>query len=145
MSRLLVRDVMTRYVEFVEPGASVAEAAVLMGELDIGGLPVGNAEQIEGVITDRDILYRIVARGIGPGTAVRDAMSHPAILCRETDTLQGVVDAMAAHHVRRMPVGGADGHVVGWVTLADISRKLLVDSRVLQTALHDLTEAPPAA
>ena len=59
-----VADVMSRHVEFVEADAPVQEAAVLMGELDVGALPVGAPERLEGVLTDRDILYRVVARGL---------------------------------------------------------------------------------
>ena len=54
-------DVMTRYVEFLEPDATAQDAAVMMGELEIGSVPVGSAEQVEGIVTDRDILYRVVA------------------------------------------------------------------------------------
>ena len=51
------------------------------------------------------------------------------------------MDAMAAHHIRRMPVMDARRRVVGWVTLADLSRKLLTESGALQRFMHDLTEA----
>ena len=62
-----IADVMSRHVEFIEADAPVQEAAVLMGELDVGALPVGAPERLEGVLTDRDILYRVVARGLDCG------------------------------------------------------------------------------
>src|SRR4051794_23292354 len=65
-SGMRVSDVMSRDVEFIAPDEIVREAAVLMGELDVGALPVGTATDIEGVITDRDILYRVVAAGLDP-------------------------------------------------------------------------------
>jgi CBS domain-containing protein len=136
-----VQDIMSRHVEFIDPGAPVKDAAVLMGELDVGGLPVGTPERIEGILTDRDILYRVVARGLHCSSVrVREILSRPVVTCGEDDTLQTAMDVMASNHIRRMPVCGAGGAVTGWITLADLSRKLLIDSGSLQAALHDLTE-----
>ncbi|HJS86061.1 MAG TPA: CBS domain-containing protein [Acetobacteraceae bacterium] len=136
-----VSDIMTRYVEFIDPDASVKEAAELMGELDVGGLPAGNEARVEGVVTDRDILYRVVARGLDPtGVRVRDILSRPVIACGEDDSLPAAMDIMAANHIRRMPVRDARGHVSGWITLADLARKLLVESETVQGALRAMTE-----
>jgi len=138
-----VGEIMTRYVEFIPPDAPVTEAAELMGELDVGALPVGTAEDLDGVVTDRDILYRVVAKGLAPGqVAVRDVASRPVIGCGAEDTLQSAMDLMAAHHIRRLAVRDAGGRVVGWITMADLARHLLVESGPLQEALRDLTEAP---
>ncbi len=137
-----VVDFMTRYVEFIAADASVKDAAVMMGELDVGGLPVGTPERLEGVVTDRDILYRVVARGLdSSATRLGDVLSRPVVSCDEDDTAQAVMDMMAANHIRRMPVRDASGVVTGWVTLADLSRKLLVEGEALQAALLDLTES----
>jgi len=138
-----VAELMTGYVEFIAPDAPVQEAAVMMGELDTGALPVGSAEGVLGVVTDRDILYRVVARGLDcSAIRVGEVMTRPAIACREEDSVQAVMDMMAAHHIRRMPVRDAAGRVVGWITLADLARRLLLDSEPLQEALRELTEAP---
>ncbi len=136
-----VADVMSRGVEFIEPSASVQAAAELMGEIDVGALPVGDATHMEGVVTDRDILYRIVAKGLDPAaTKIRSIVSRPVITCRAEDTLQTAMDLMAANHIRRLPVTDPDGGVSGWVTLADLARHLLVENTGLQSALRDLTE-----
>ena len=139
---MLVADVMSRDVEFIDPGASVQAAAELMGEIDVGALPAGTAARVDGVVTDRDILYRVVARGLDPAkTTVRDILSRPVVGCAEGDTVQHAMDLMAAHHVRRMPVRDADGSVIGWITLADLARRLLVGNAAVQGALTELTEA----
>ncbi len=139
-----VGDVMARDIEFIDGAASLQEAAEMMGELDVGALPVGSAEQLEGVVTDRDILYRYVAKGLSPSAVtVRDVMTSPVIGCDEDDALRAAMDSMAANHVRRMPVRNGRGRVVGWITLADLSRKLLIDSQALQTFMQELTEAQP--
>ncbi len=141
-----VEDVMSTDVEFIEATASARDAAVLMGELEVGALPVGSADGVEGIVTDRDILYRLVARGLDPSTVpVREIASRPVIFCRANDTPQAAMDLMAANHIRRMPVRTEAGAVVGWITLADLARRLLVDDIGLQAMLRGLTEAEDGA
>ncbi|MCJ2015100.1 CBS domain-containing protein [Methylobacterium sp. J-076] len=138
-----VSDVMATDVEFIAADATAQEAATLMGDIEVGALPVGTPERLEGVVTDRDILYRLVARGRDPaGVSVRELMSRPVVACRPTDTLRTAMDLMAANYVRRLAVTGEDGTVVGWLTLADLSRRLLVDEPPVQAALRALTEEP---
>ena len=137
-----VGDLMTRYVEFIGPDATVCEAAVMMGELDVGALPVGAADDLQGIVTDRDILYRVVAKCFDNATVtVREVASRPVIGCGEEDSVQTAMDLMAAHHIRRLAVRDARGHVAGWVTLADLARQLLVGSGTLQGALKEMSEA----
>ena len=134
-----VADVMSTDVEFIAPNASVQDAAILMGELEIGALPVGSADELVGVLSDRDVLYRLVARGRDPAQVeVREIMSRPVISCRPEDTLDAALDRMASHHLRRLPVRSHD-KVVGWLTLADISRRLLIGSDALQVSLAEIT------
>ncbi|PWC27716.1 CBS domain-containing protein [Pseudoroseomonas aestuarii] len=133
---------MSAEVEFIAPEATAQEAAELMGELDVGALPVGSAEDLRGVVTDRDLLYRVVAAGRDPaGLRVREVMSSPAIACRPNDTLRQAMDLMTAQNLRRLAVQDAQGKVVGWVTLADVARRLLVEDARLQQALRGLTES----
>jgi CBS domain-containing protein len=136
-----VGELMTRHVEFIPPDATAREAAELMGELDVGALPVGSPEEVVGIVTDRDILYRVVAEGLGPDVAVRDVASRPVIGCGADDTLQAAMDLMAAHGIRRLAVRDAEGGVVGWITLADLARHLLVENGPVQAALREMTEA----
>jgi CBS domain-containing protein len=143
---MLVSELMTREVEFIAPDAPVRAAAELMGELDVGALPVGGPAELRGIVTDRDLLYRVVARGLDAGKVrVAEVLTSPVITCREGDSLQSVLDRMTAHHLRRMPVTDAGGRVVGWITLADLARTLLLDSEPLQRALAELTEAADQA
>ena len=140
---MIVSDVMSREVEFISSEASAQDAAELMGELDVGALPIGTSERLQGIVTDRDVLYRVVAKALDPAaTKLRDIASRPVITCRPSDTLNSAMDAMAANHIRRMPVQDpSSGSIVGWITLADVSRTLLVGSNDLQQALRAITEA----
>lgn len=137
-----VGDVMARDVEFIAPEASAQAAAELMGELDVGALPVGSPERLIGIVTDRDLLYRVVAAGRDPArTSVGEVCSRPALTCRAEDSLHVAMDAMAANHVRRLAVEAADTHrVVGWITLADVARQLLVEDDALQSRLRVITD-----
>lgn len=141
-----VAELMAAHVEFLEADATVQDAASLMGELDVSALPIGTPTDLKGVITDRDILYRAVAEG-------RDTRRTPALeiatrqvfSCRPDDALNTAMDLMAAQNVRRLPVLDEAQRVVGWITLSDLSRHLLVGSNTLQNALRELTEeAKPA-
>ena len=135
-----VADVMTRHVEFIEPEATAQDAAALMGELDVSALPLGTADDLRGVITDRDLLYRVVAEGRDPKrTRVHDVATKLVFTCRSDDPLTTAMDLMASHNIRRLPVT-EDERIVGWLTLSDLSRRLLVDSQVVQNGLQDLTE-----
>lgn len=136
-----VADLMSREVEYISLDATIVEAAELMGELDVGALPAGSSDGIEGVLTDRDILYRVVARGRDPtDVIVREVLSRPVVACQEDDSLKTAMDVMAAHHVRRLPVQNPSGAIAGWITLSDIARALLVGSTAMQEGLREVSE-----
>jgi CBS domain-containing protein len=136
-----VADLMTRHVEFIEPEKTAQDAAALMGELDVSGLPIGAPENLMGIVTDRDLLYRVVAEGKDPRrTRVLEVATRLVFTCRPDDPLTAAMDLMASHNIRRLPV--ADGNrIVGWLSLSDLSRRLLIDSEVVQNGLKDLTDA----
>lgn len=136
-----VADLMARHVEFIEPDATVQDAAALMGELDVSALPIGTPDDLKGVVTDRDILYRLVAEGKDPRrTSVLQIASRIVFSCRPDDDLSTAMDLMASQNVRRLPVMDDAQHVVGWLTLSDVSRHLLVESEVVQSALKEMTD-----
>jgi CBS domain-containing protein len=144
-----VADIMTRTIEFIAPDASVQAAAVLMGEIDVGALPVGTEDDLQGIVSDRDILFRVVAAGRdGARVRVREVMSTLIFSCGPDDTIEAAMDIMSSYHVRRLPVQDAAGVVIGWLTLSDIARRLLLDTETVRAALAELSEtgaepAPP--
>ena len=136
-----VGDLMATVVEFLDPGASAQDAALLMGELDVGALPIGNADDLQGIITDRDILYRLVAEGKDPRrTPALQIASRQIFSCGPEDAVSAAMDVMASQNVRRLPVIDDAQRVVGWITLSDLSRHLLVGSDLVQNALKELTD-----
>ena len=143
-----IADIMTRNVEFIDPDATVQDAAAMMGELDVGGIPVGTAERLDGIITDRDILFRVVAEGQDP-TRMRviAAATQRVLTCRPDDPLSTALDLMASHNIRRLAVTENDT-VVGWLTLSDLARQLLIDNDIVRKGLDELTgnvDASPGA
>jgi CBS domain-containing protein len=136
-----VADFMTRHVEFIEPDATIQEAVILMGELDVSALPLGSPADLKGIITDRDILYRVVAEGKDPKrTRVVEVATRLVFTCRPDDPLITAMDVMASHNIRRLPVAEEGAGIVGWLTLSDVSRRLLVESEIVQNGLRDLTD-----
>jgi len=137
-----VADIMARTIDFIPPEATVLAAAELMGEIDVGALPVGTADDLQGILTDRDILFRVVAAGRDSARVrVREIMSALIFSCGPDDTIEAAMDMMSSYHVRRLPVQDEAGTVVGWVTLSDIARRLLLDTETVRTALNELSEA----
>src|SRR5690606_17321217 len=97
-------DCMSRDVRVASPDQSLRDAALLMAEMDIGVLPVGNDDRLVGMVTDRDIAVRGVAQGMGPDASVREIMTDSVAYCYEDQSLAEVSRNMGDVQVRRMPV-----------------------------------------
>lgn len=116
-----VSEVMTRDVRVVAPDQTLQDAARLMGELDIGALPVAENEKLVGMITDRDIAVRAVARGRGAETSIREAMTQDIKYCYDDQTTDEVTRNMADIQVRRLPVVDRNKRLVGILSLGDLA------------------------
>lgn len=117
-----VSECMTGDVQLASPTQSLAEVARMMSEWDVGVLPVGQDDRLVGMITDRDIAVRGIGQGRGPEAAVRDVMSSDVCYCFEDQTLEEVAQNMGEVRVRRLPVLNREKHLVGILSLGDISR-----------------------
>lgn len=94
-----------------------------MVECDCGEIPVVDAgKKLIGVVTDRDIVCRVVAKGQDPcGQTAKDAMSQPVISVKEDCSLDDVVSTMEEHQIRRVPVVDGTGCVCGIISQADVA------------------------
>jgi CBS domain-containing protein len=115
-----VSEAMTREVSIVSPEDTLQQAAKKMAELDAGVLPVGANDRLVGMLTDRDITVRAVARGKGPQTPVGEVMSEDVKYCFEDEEMAAVTANMGDIQVRRLPVLSRDKRLVGIVSLGDI-------------------------
>jgi CBS domain-containing protein len=133
-----VSEVMTREVQTIQPDQTAREAASFMLSADAGSIPVTEGERLVGMITDRDIAVRGVAKGNGPDTPVRDLMSNDIICARETDDVEEVATKMSQAQVRRLPVIDADERLCGIVSLGDLSRE--TDGETAHQALEGVSQ-----
>jgi CBS domain-containing protein len=118
--------VMTGGIQTVTPGASLAEAAKKMASQDIGSLPVCSSERkVVGIITDRDITVRAVARGLDPNqTRVQDVMTREVLSCRADSAVEDACDLMESRQVRRIVVTDDQDAPIGIVSLGDLALSL---------------------
>ncbi|MEU1263228.1 CBS domain-containing protein [Streptomyces cellulosae] len=133
-----VRDLMTAAPMSVGPCTSVAQAARLMRDHDLGAVLVTDDGQLRGLVTDRDLVVRSVADGVDPEeTTVVRACSEELVTVRPDDELDLAVRLMREHAVRRVPV--VDGeHPVGVLSLGDITLE-----RDPESPLADIGAARP--
>jgi len=117
-----VSEVMTRDVQTIRPDQPVQEAASFMLSADAGSVPVTDGDRLIGMITDRDIAVRGVAKGYGPDTPVRELMTDEVICVREDDDVDDVASKMSEAQVRRLPVIDDQERLCGIVSLGDLSR-----------------------
>ena len=116
-----IRDVMTTDVKACEPTATVVDAAKVMAQEDVGPVPIVEDGRLAGIVTDRDIVVKVVARSGDPNTTkVGDIASRDLVTISPDDDLGDALDKMAAHQVRRLPVVEGD-RLVGIVAQADIA------------------------
>lgn len=115
---------MTRRVTSVHPATPVERAARLMEECDCGGLPVvGDNGVLVGMVTDRDIALRVVARGRDARNAiVADCMTERVFACYADELVAECMRQMAYHQVRRMPIVDERGRLVGILSQGDLAR-----------------------
>jgi CBS domain-containing protein len=133
-----VSEVMTRDVRVANPEQSIREAAQLMAELDAGVLPVGADDRLVGMITDRDIAVRGVAKGKAPDTPVREVMTADVKYCFDDEEVDHVARNMADIQVRRLPVVNRDKRLVGIIAIADLAAN--EDARVVGEAVSGISE-----
>jgi CBS domain-containing protein len=136
-----VRDAMHRGVEWVGPDTPITEIAKLMRQHDIGSIPIGENDRLVGMVTDRDIVCKGLARDgfDADRMTARDVMSAGIHCCREDDDLAKAVQHMEQLQVRRLPVINKSKRMTGMLSLGDVSQSApreLVAECVKSVASH---------
>ena len=118
-----VKDAMHKGVDWVNPDTPITEIAKLMREHDIGAIPIGENDQLVGMVTDRDIVCKGLAQnGFDASRAMaRDVMTSGIHCCREDDDLAKAVQHMETLKIRRLPVINKNKRMVGMLALGDVS------------------------
>ncbi len=138
MAKERVRDVMTMSPTTLRADQTVTAAARLMEAENVGDVIVTENNAVRGVVTDRDITVRAIARGLDPKvTPIAEICSDEPVTVDSSMSLSKAADVMSDHSVRRLPVVD-DGSLVGIVSLGDVAVRQEPDS-----ALGEISAAPP--
>lgn len=140
---MTVRDIMTKSPASCTRDSSLQDVARLMVEHDCGAIPVvaggGQKNKPIGVVTDRDITVRLVARGQNPlEKTAGDAMTESTITIRENGSIEQCAQLMEEHQVRRLIVINDDGNIVGICAQADLARH--ADEELTGEVVEDVSQ-----
>ena len=133
-----IHQIMTPEPATVTPERTLQAAAEIMKKSDIGMLPVGEDDRLVGTLTDRDIVVRGLAMGLGPDSSVREAMTTNVLYCFDDEEVSAVTQSLGAEQVRRLPVVNREKRLVGLVSLGDVA--LQEESRATGQTLRDIVE-----
>lgn len=140
---MIVKDVMTAQVVTAKPSTPVSEIARMMSEIDSGAVPIVDEGKAIGLITDRDIVLRVVAKGGGLDTPASEVMSGGVVSCKEDDNVADAAAKMGAEQVRRLMVYNEAGRLAGIVSLGDIA--LDYGAKAVGRTLEEISEEPADA
>lgn len=138
------REIMTPTPQCCSRETPVNDVANLMVEADCGEIPVVDADnRLIGVVTDRDIVCRAVAKGKNPSAMTAgDIMTEPVVCVTKDTQLPEIVAVMEEHQIRRVPVVDDEGRVIGIIAQADVAmsaREREVGELVREVSKNDLS------
>jgi CBS domain-containing protein len=133
---LLVRDIMARNVKTVRTDDNVLSAVSKMNKFHIGSVIVTNNGRPVGIITERNILQRIVEPGLDPSMVrAKDIMSSPLVTIDPNAAVEEAAKIMASKHIKKLPVVEG-GKVVGIISTSDIVRSSPTQLGILEELLR---------
>jgi CBS domain-containing protein len=122
MAKSTVREAMTASPRSIESGETVVAAARIMASQDVGSLPVVENGKLVGMVTDRDLVLHVLAKGLDPTkVSVAEVGSESPVVASPGESLDAALQRMAQEQVRRLPVVD-DGELVGILAQADVAR-----------------------
>lgn len=135
-----VSEVMTTEVMVCKPTDTLADAAAMMRDLNVGICPVVQDDRLIGVITDRDITVRAIAHGLDPNTShVKDFMTPSPIVIEPDVNVEDAAEMMMMHQIRRLPVVDDKGKLVGIVSLGDLAVDV-GEAEMIAETLEEISE-----
>lgn len=133
---ILVRDIMRRNVKTVRTDDSVHAAVLKMNKFQIGSVIVTNNGRAVGIITERNVLERVVEPRLDPGTIwAKDIMSSPLVTVGPNDTVEEAAKIMAQKRIKKLPVVDGD-KIVGVISTSDIVRANPTQIGILEELLR---------
>jgi CBS domain-containing protein len=129
-------NVMTTEIFCCLPGDSLEEVASVMQSEDIGPVPIVDdleTRNLIGIVTDRDIALRAVARGLDTRkTTAEEVMTRELVTCGVEDEIESALDLMARHQVRRLPIVDGGSRLVGMISQADVATRLNESDKIAE-------------
>ncbi len=132
-----IKELMTTDVRSVKPNDTVITAATLMNQIDVGCIPVVDNDKVVGIITDRDIVLRNVAKGKDPNQQISSVMTTEVTTVSPDMDVHQVADIMAEFQIRRLPVV-ENSKLVGIVSIGDLAIEDIFENEAGE-ALHEIS------
>jgi CBS domain-containing protein len=140
---LRCRDIMTRDVTTCSPESNLREVADKMEDDDIGSIPVIENGRLIGLVTDRDIVCRVIAEGRDTRTTTaREAMTADLVTCTPDESIIEAIHKMGEHQIRRLPICDPGGRLQGFISISDIALEAERD-RDLACVLEKISKPTP--
>ena len=134
-----ISQVMTTDVRVGSPDDTLQKAAQMMSDYDFGILPIVDNNQLVGMLSDRDITIRAVAKGFSPNEHnVREIMTHDVQHINQDESIEDAAQLMSDLQVRRLPVVDGDEQLVGIVSLGDLA---ISDDKAAGEALESISQS----
>lgn len=139
-----IKDVMTAEVVTLSPTAKATQAAEAMKSLNVGAIPICDGKRLLGMVTDRDLVVRVMAEHRNPEMEIiRSIMTTDVDYCYEDQTVEEAAHVMQDRKVRRMPIINHDKELVGIVSLGDVAVKGTDRSTTAEALEHISQPAAP--
>jgi CBS domain-containing protein len=138
MIYLKLRELMTTDVRTVSPNDTIVQAATLMDQIDVGSVPVLDKNNLVGIITDRDIVLRNVAKGFDPNQKVSTIMTNNVAYAAPDMDVHDAAKLMAEQQIRRLPVM-ENNKLVGIVAIGDLAVESIFENEAGE-ALSDISQ-----
>lgn len=139
-----ISEIMNPEIEMISADTTLKEAAAKMERENIGFLVVGSEKELNGTLTDRDIVLRAVSKGKDmQTTTVGDILSKQVLCCENSQSVEKVARHMCDEQVRRMPVINSDKQLLGVVSIGDLAQHLKPE--LVGEVLKGVTEERHAA
>jgi len=133
ISRIRCREIMTKNVKTASPGMALFEVAAMMRDGDMGAVPVVDNGKLIGIVTDRDIVVRVVAEGLRAETPISVAMTTELFTVTPDDFAFEAVRLMGDKQIRRVPVVGTNGELAGIISMADVALEMEDEKEIAET------------
>ena len=117
-----ISEAMHAPAEWVPAGTPIQEVAERMEKDDLGAVPVGKNDKLIGMVTDRDIAIRVIARKRDPNkTTAEEVMTPGIVYCTTQETVEDAIHLMDQKKIRRLPVLDSNKRLVGMLSLGDVA------------------------